>query len=183
MQEANAAAETIKSNAYQEGLQQGRHDAQEEVSQRFQAVIQSFDQATEQILGLRQEVLRRAEEDIISLGFNLAAKIIGQQIQSRPDIFITILRRAIERSASPDRIVIHVNPDDLQIAQEQQHDLLRNLGHIRQFTIETDPTIERGGCTVQSDLGEIDARIDAQLEELEQGLREQYSASTENNPS
>jgi flagellar biosynthesis/type III secretory pathway protein FliH len=40
-----------------------------------------------------------------------------------------------------------------------------------------------GGCLVESTFGEIDARLEAQLEELEQRFREHYSLMLEANVS
>lgn len=183
LQEARVKAEAIKTGAYQEGFQQGLDQGQEKINQHFHAVIQSFCQATEGIFALRQKFLSQAEDDIVTLACKLAEKIISHEIQTQPDIFTTILHQALDRSSSSDCIVVYMNPNDLQIAQKQQHNLIEHLGKVRQLTIETDETIERGGCIVRTDLGEIDARIDVQIKELEMGLQKQYHASTEDNPS
>ena len=33
-----------------------------------------------------------------------------------------------------------------------------------------DPTVQRGGCVVKTDMGEVDARIERQFAEIERGL-------------
>ena len=183
LQQAHEQVETLKTAAYQDGLEQGIHAAQQEVAQQFAPVLESLHQATEQILGLRQETLRLAEDDIITLALQLARKIVGQEIHHNRDLLATTLRRALNHLGSSDAVVVYVNPDDLQIAQEQHQELMRNLANLRQLTLETDESVGQGGCLVQSAFGEIDARIEAQFEELEQGLRDHVSTSTEVNTS
>jgi flagellar biosynthesis/type III secretory pathway protein FliH len=39
--------------------------------------------------------------------------------------------------------------------------------------VEVDPAVERGGVVVESDLGRVDARLDAQLEALRRALTEE----------
>jgi flagellar assembly protein FliH len=50
---------------------------------------------------------------------------------------------------------------------------------LRHLSIEGDALVGPGGCLVESTFGEIDARLEAQLEELEQRFREHYSLRSE----
>jgi flagellar assembly protein FliH len=183
LQNARMEAETIKTNAYQEGFQQGICEGREETRQQFHYAMQSFRQVTEEMLALRRTVLNQAENDIVTLACKLAKKIVSHEIQIQPALFTTILHQALDCVSLSDRIVVYVNPNDLLIAQEQQRELMQHIGQARQLTFETDETVERGGCIVRTALGEIDARIDEQLAELERGLRKQIHTSTEENPS
>ena len=52
-------------------------------------------------------------------------------------------------------------------------------GDIETLTVKGDTSIGRGGCLVESSLGTIDARIEAQFEELEQRFRAQHALALE----
>ena len=45
------------------------------------------------------------------------------------------------------------------------------LANIEEINILEDPNIEKGGCVVETDFGEVDARISAQLEEVESAVK------------
>lgn len=57
--------------------------------------------------------------------------------------------------------------------------MLQNIGNILHLSIEDDPTIDRGGCVVESAFGEIDIQIEAQFAELEHGFHKKRHISLE----
>lgn len=42
---------------------------------------------------------------------------------------------------------------------------------LRKVNIYKDSRIDRGGCTIETDVGSIDARISTQLKEIEEAIR------------
>jgi flagellar biosynthesis/type III secretory pathway protein FliH len=176
---AQNKATALEAEAYELGLRQGKDAARQDVQQQFASILASFQQATEEIVNLRHEVLRQAEEDVVTLALQLARKIIHREAQSSRDVLAAILRRALPYVVESEEVVVHVNPADLEQTQDLPQDLMHSLRTIRHVTIKGDETIGRGGCVVESAFGEIDARIETQFEELEQRFREQYSPLAE----
>jgi len=78
-----------------------------------------------------------------------------------------------------DQKVVRVHPDDLHYATEIKEALGRPRGDIKTLTIHGDTSVGRGGCLVDSSLGTIDARIEAQFDELEQGFQAQHALDRE----
>ena len=74
---------------------------------------------------------------------------------------------------------MRVHPDDVHYATEIKEELGHARGDIETLTVKGDASIGRGGCLVESSLGTIDARIEAQLEELEQRFRAQHALDLE----
>jgi flagellar assembly protein FliH len=177
--EARQRAEAIETEAYQAGFRQGEAAAREEIRQQFASALASFQHVTEEVATLRQKILRQAEEDVVTLAFHLARKIIQQEILRGREVLAATLRRALELLVDRDTVVVRVNPADLELAQELQGESMHAIRTIRHLTIEGDETVGRGGCVVESAFGEIDARIESQLAELEQRFRERYSQVSE----
>jgi flagellar assembly protein FliH len=48
---------------------------------------------------------------------------------------------------------------------------------IRDMVIEADEKVERGGCILESDSGNVDARISTQLKKIEETLLDKATAS------
>jgi flagellar assembly protein FliH len=179
LQAAHAQATAITAEAYKAGFKQGQEAAQEAMREPLALALASFQHAAETILHLRAQVLRLAEEDVLTLAFHFARKVIQQEALHNREVLSTTLRRALDCLIERDNIVVRVSPADLQQAQELQADLRNICGGIKALTLQADAAIGRGGCVVESTFGEIDARLEAQIEEIEQRFREQYSPVSE----
>ena len=64
------------------------------------------------------------------------------------------------------RLVIEVNPDDLELVSESAEGLAARLGGVQRLDVVAERRVERGGCIVRTEEGEIDARIGSQLQQL-----------------
>jgi flagellar assembly protein FliH len=179
--EARERAAAIEAEGYRAGLKKSEEAAYTAVQTQFASVFASLQQAAAGCVRLRQEVLQQAEEDIIALAFHLARKIIQHEALYNHDILVTTLRRALASVMDRDHVVVRVNPAELERALQLQADLLHTVEGLRHLTIAGDKTVGPGGCLVESTFGEIDARLEAQFEELEQRFHEHYSLMSEDN--
>lgn len=170
--QAQEQAANLKHAAYDEGFKQGEEAARQEITTQCAPLFASLHQALEGLSSVRAEALRLAEQDIITLAFHLAHKIIQQEIRTNRQVLATTLQRALAYLVDCDHVVIRVNPDDLDQARALQPGLLDSGAEDATLMIRGDTSIGRGGCLVDSEFGAIDARIEAQFEELEQRFRE-----------
>jgi flagellar biosynthesis/type III secretory pathway protein FliH len=181
LDEAREKVAGLERERYEAGWSQGQQEALQDIQAQFASMLESFQKVIAEVVHLRQETLHQAEADIITLAFQLAKKIVCCEILSNRDVFATTLRRALDHAVTDDTVVVRVNPVDLEHARQLQEELLHNLGAIRQLTMQGDDTIGPGGCVVESTFGVIDARIEAQLEELGNRFREQCHITSEVN--
>jgi flagellar assembly protein FliH len=176
---AQEQAAALTTAAYEQGFRQGEEEARQALTAQFSPVLDAFQQATTEIAHLRATVLQQAEEDIITLAFQLARKIIQYEALEHREVLAATLTCALEHVVEQDQIVVRVHPDDLHYATEIKEKLGHTRGDIKTLTVRGDTSIGRGGCLVESSLGTIDARIEAQFEELEQRFRAQHSLDLE----
>lgn len=169
--QAQEQTNTLADEAYQHGFQQGEAAARQEVAAHLAPVLTTFQQAALDLASLRAEVLRQAEDDVIDLAFQLARKIIDHEVLEHHHVLHTTLQRVLERVADQDRLVIHVHPDDLDEATAVHQNLLGAFGEVKTVSLQADTAVDRGGCLVETRLGTVDARIEAQIGELEQRFR------------
>jgi flagellar assembly protein FliH len=168
---AHAQAAILRTQGYEEGLRRGEEAGKCASVEQYTSVLASFLQATQEVMRLREDILRMAEEDIVTLAFHLARKIIRHEVRYPRDILAATLRHALEYVVDQEQLIVRVNPEDLQLAGTLKQDLQLTIGGLRGLTFEGDATIGRGGCVVTSAFGEIDARLEAQLKELERRFR------------
>jgi flagellar biosynthesis/type III secretory pathway protein FliH len=170
-QEQAAALTTV---AYEQGVRQGEEAARQTLTTQLSPVLNAFQQATTEIAYLRVAVLRQAEEDIVTLAFQLAHKIIQREVQEHREVLATTLKRALAHVVEQDQVVVRVHPDDLHYVTEIKEELGQARGDIKTLMVQGNASVGRGGCLVESSLGTIDARIEAQFDELEQRFRAQH---------
>jgi flagellar assembly protein FliH len=178
---AQEQAVALTTAAYEHGFRRGEEAARQALTAQLSPVLSAFQQATTEIAHLRATVLQQAEEDIITLAFQLARKIIQYEALEHREVLAATLTRALEYVAEQNQIVVRVHPDDFHYATELKEELGPARGDIKTLTIQGDTSVGRGGCLVESSLGTIDARIEAQFDELEQRFRAQYSLDLEAN--
>jgi flagellar biosynthesis/type III secretory pathway protein FliH len=181
--EARERAVAVEAAGYSVGHKQGEVAARTDMQAQFASVFASLQKATEECASLRQSVLQQAEDDIVTLVFHLARKVIQHEALGSREIVATSLRRALACVIEREHVTVRVNPMDLERALELKEDLIHTIQGLRHLSIEGDEMVGPGGCLVESTFGEIDARLEAQLEELEQRFREHYSLMLEANVS
>ncbi|RMF84592.1 MAG: hypothetical protein D6736_18970, partial [Nitrospinota bacterium] len=173
LQEARAEAETCRETAYAQGFQEGKEAGRQEGIAQLTSTLTSMQQAAIELSQLQDTLRQQAEEDVVTLAFALARKIVQREIDLHRDIVCTMVRRALERLVDRSEVVIRVHPQDLEQVLAIKKDLLSEKGGIKSLHLQGDESIDPGGCVVESTFGEIDARIWSQMEELEQRFQEQ----------
>lgn len=161
------AAET-RLRAREEGLAEGLAEARALVAPALEAVAE----AERQIRAREEEFLRAAERSAVELALAIAEKVVGAAVSTRPETVLDVVGGALLRTESRHRLVIEVNPDDLELVSESAEGLAARLGGVQRLDVVAERRVERGGCIVRTEEGEIDARIGSQLERLAELLTE-----------
>lgn len=152
--EAQVAA--ARQAGYQDGYRDGL-SALENFKQSFAA--QATAQVGRLIEGLDREFAAldgRIAEAVAATAVSLARQVLRSELQARPGLVASIASEAVGAVLlSARQITLAVHPDDLPLVAEGASEVLQARG----ARLVPDPTIERGGCRVESDLGAVDARI------------------------
>lgn len=146
--EARAEAERIAAEAERQGRQAGRAESAELLARAA---------------GERDRALAQAEREVVKLALAAAERIVGEQIALEPERVQRIVRDVIARARRASRLTVRVHPDDVPAVRALEHE-------VHSLSVEPDPEVARGGCVVRSDVGELDARLEVQLEALERAL-------------
>ena len=76
-----------------------------------------------------------------------------------------------------EKIKIRVNPSDYHFLKEQAFQFLNHIDNPGNITFEEDKTIENGGCFIETSLGDIDARIEKQLQTVNEVFNLEFQKS------
>jgi len=184
MEPSDAAEEDLESTiveleqlAYQKGFCAGQKEGAETARQEMEPVIKSFQQAVEQFQLMRKEVCRSIEREAVELALAIANKIVCHEVKINRDVIISVIRRALVGVEASGDVIVKLNPADLQRIQKSEHSISKLLPDFEHTTFEAHESILRGGCMIETHLGDIDARIEQQLQIVEESLHSEFSKS------
>lgn len=158
--------------AYDKGFEEGKRQAERGLANVFKALRD----AVEELSGLRQQVLRESEDDLLKLAVMVARKVIHQEISTDRLILAKVVAAAVGSTSERDEIIIRLNPDDFRLVNAHRSLYLNGLSSERSLELKSDETIALGGCVVDTVMGEVDARTDAQVDEIFKKLLEERSS-------
>jgi flagellar biosynthesis/type III secretory pathway protein FliH len=112
---------------------------------------------------------------LLKLAVEIAEKIIRCEVQTDSAVVERIATEALQHAVGKRQILIRVHPDDLETLQSVEPELRAALDSVREFEIVPDRRggerrMARGGCVVETESGIIDARLEAQLAEVQNRL-------------
>ncbi len=157
--------------AYAEGFAQGERDARALGEERLEPLVTNLNNLTTELGAMHAKLQTQIENEVVALALQIGRKVIGQELQTNRSAVAAIVRHALQQVEDPGKICIRMNPADIQHLQRAKIDIDgpgTNAGGIH---FQEDRGIEIGGCLVQTEYGEIDARIEQQLRVIEEAFR------------
>lgn len=106
----------------------------------------------------------------MKLAIAVAKKVVHREISVDRDIVQTLVHVALSRVAEKSGVTLCLNPEDYSYLLERKAELGQSEG--RDIALLADKSIERGGCLIQTNCGDIDARIEEQFREVERAFFE-----------
>ncbi len=165
-----AAASVDASQQLQEAYARGRNEGLSLAEQRFESATQALTQAVEDISRLRESLAQTGSQDMLRLVIAVSEQIIRKSFEVDPNLVLGIIENALQASVRADSFRIRISPEDLGLVTSQKPLFLASISGLKNLSIEADPSITPGGCRVDSDLGDVDATIETQLESIRQAL-------------
>ncbi|MHB8854404.1 MAG: FliH/SctL family protein [Ignavibacteriaceae bacterium] len=157
---------------YEKGFDEGQKsvaaqlekDFFEKLNKKYQDlgnIIAEFDR-------LADEYGQSFEKLVMNLSLVIAEKIIKREI-SQDSSIENVLSDAIKRVIGSNKILVKLNPTDLRNLNEESKNLISGESYSK-INFEPDERIEAGGCLIETEIGNVDARISNQLSELKKQL-------------
>ncbi len=167
IKEAESRAQQIEQEAYQKGYKEGLDFARAETAR----LLEMIKLIAEQALAEKWRVINSVEKNIIDLSLEIAEKIVSDQITVDHNVVVHVARKALMIAAERERIEIRVHPDDLEAIKSHKEELMSTMDGIEKIEVIADRRIKRGGCVLETSAGNVDAKIQSQLYQVEQTLK------------
>jgi flagellar assembly protein FliH len=152
-------------------LREGENTGFEQGTQKIEPLISSIRNALIQLDRIRKETYQHIEKEVVELALAIAQKVICREIATDKETVLCVAKEALAKVDDPGKIKIKMSPSDLQFFSETRYQLSNLISDIDNVTFEAEESIQSGGCVIETDLGEIDARIERQLQAVEESFR------------
>lgn len=176
MAQAQQAAEEARQQAGQQGYEEGREAGLIEGRQAGESQLHQMIEALKfqfvDLVRLRRKVMLDMESEIVKLSWEVARRVVGEELKSNREVIVGVVRSAVATLGERDEIVVRVNPSEFEAVKGHQKKLEAMVEGLKKFVVQADGAIEPGSCSLETNLGNVDARIETQFEAIRQGLDE-----------
>lgn len=152
----------LERDGFAAGFVQGEQAGLETGRAHGEAMFKRLTQTIEELAHLRRAMIRQTEQQMVGLALAMAKRIVRREVALDKDFALAMARVALDRLGDRSATVIRLHPEDFAAVAGRSVEEWAGA-HV---SVEADPTVSRGGCVVQSDLGTVDGTIEAQFDEI-----------------
>ncbi|MHB8231562.1 MAG: FliH/SctL family protein [bacterium] len=156
------AFEEAKKKGYAEGFNEGRKEA----LRTMEEGIKNIFKASESIEQFKNELYGDVKQDVINLSLNIAKTIVKSETAANSDLIVQIIADAINKSSEAVNFTICLNPGDYGVLNKNPRAVKDFIAREVNIDFLPDAGLSPGDTLIKTDFGEIDARIETQLEQI-----------------
>ncbi len=152
----------------EDGLRRGRDEAAAEVKKSFEQVARVLEELTEMKRKLRQE----AEHEVVKLSLAVAKRILYRELSTDPGSIEGIVHAALQKLQQRESSKVRVWPAALPSVRAA----LDRIGARAGIEVVADPGLATGAILFETAMGDLDASIETQLQEIQRGFADRLAA-------
>ena len=153
-----------------QGLNEGQDTGLELGTQKIEPLISAIKEALIQLNTIREETYLQLEKEVVELALAIAQKVICREIATDKETVVCVAKEALAKVDDPGKVKIKMNPADLEFINQTKYQLANLIPDVNHVTFEAEENIQSGGCIIETELGEIDARIEKQLQAVKESF-------------
>jgi flagellar assembly protein FliH len=170
---AEAEAAAIRENARREGYAEGMVAGRADLRQLGEPAVQALSDAVTRMRELEANAADQVEHQAALLAVDIAEKVVAGALEVEPERVLDVVRGALRAIVERERLVIQVNPEDLDIVREGLDELTGALGGIEHVEVQEERRVPRGGAIVRTVVGEVDASIRSKLDRAREAVTQE----------
>ncbi len=160
--------EKIHKDAFSEGYRQGKKkgwdkgykDAQVKAEELINTTVAQFSSIIEAFQHPFELLDEQIEQELVHIATLIARQIVRREIKLNPGEIVAVVREAIEVLPSYEQqIKLKMHPQDAELIRAS---VKLQEGELHWLIIE-DPTMERGGCVIETGSSRVEANLETRL--------------------
>ncbi|MDR2726133.1 MAG: HrpE/YscL family type III secretion apparatus protein [Candidatus Adiutrix sp.] len=146
-------AEEVYAERQKEGYEEGLLAGKMEMAERMMDQI---------ISGV--EYVERQESTLVEAVIGALRKILGDM--GEEERAVAVVRKALSYVRAQKKALLRLNPEDAETVNEKLGEILREYPGLGLVEVAADSRLAKGSCTLESELGVIDASLETQIEAI-----------------
>jgi flagellar assembly protein FliH len=155
-----------RQTAFQQGKQQGREEAATEVK----AASERLAQMLGELASFKRKMRIEAEMELVNLSLAIARRILNRELHTDPEAIQGVVHAALSTVQRREIFRIRVYPAGADVVKSA----LARMG-VSSIEIVPDASLRTGDLLIDTALGELDASLDTQLQEIQRGFADKLS--------
>ena len=162
---------------YKKGYDEGQQNTKMELEKIHSEELHNQSKNFYNIISTFEERIKNFERDFHSLVINvsksISEKIISKELNYDSQIK-DLLKDNLRKIIGANDVVVKLNPTDFEIIEGSSN---KNLGitGVTKITFEPNEDVQIGGCLIESEIGNLDARVESRIEELIKALENNFT--------
>jgi flagellar assembly protein FliH len=164
-------------NEFKKGYDLGSAETANKLEQKHSDELLNQSRDFYNIISTFEKKIKTYENDYHSLVIKVSEKIAEKVLQKKMEMDSTIekiLEQNLKKIIGANDIIIKLNPYDNKLIQKSSKEYLASSG-ITKIRFENNDNIQVGGCLIESEIGNLDARIETQINEIIRALENHYT--------
>ncbi len=153
----------LKKETYNKGFEDGVNKGRMLTLKEIGAELKIMRGLIEGVEKLKDELYRKIEGDVVEISVMIAKKIICEIAGEDRNIIVNTAKEAIKRASDREVLRVKINPIDYDALNKKRSELIQCIDGIKSLIFEADESVQAGGCLIETNQGDVDARIDSQL--------------------
>lgn len=151
----------------EDGLRRGREEAAAEVKKSFDQVAH----ALEGLVKTKRQIRQEGEHELVKLALAVARRILYRELSTDPSSIEGIVHAALQKLQQREASKVRVWPAAVPALRAA----LDRTGSRSSIEIVPDPGLTAGAIFFETPLGELDASIETQLQEIQRGFADRLA--------
>ncbi len=156
----------VRKEAYEQGFSEGLLFQKNESLRAMKTLSSLISEVGE----LKKRFYEETEGQMLDLVFSIAGKVIHTEVNTNRNIVLAVLREAIKNIVDRDGMKIRLHPQDFRFMMDMKPDFLKEMNGMKNVVFEEDAGVNQGGAVLETLSGEVDARLEHQLQEIKMAL-------------
>ena len=165
-----AVDEEAVREAYNSGIEEGRRRTVELLEEQYALRIQEhcsrIDQLLSEVQQRLQTVTPELEQSLFRFVVGVAEHIIRKEVHTKSEIILSVIKDSVKKIIGVEKVKVRINPAEMKYVRGKKTTIQSVSDSLREITFDADDSVEPGGCIIESDIGNVDARISTQLEQV-----------------
>jgi flagellar assembly protein FliH len=156
-----------RQSGFQEGLRRGRDEAAASVEQTLDRLAETL----RELAQVKRKVRNEAEQELVHLSLAIARRILYRELTTDPESIHGIVHAALQKLQNREIVRVRVYP----AAAAAVRAAFERVGNAAAVEIVADTKLETGAILFETALGDLDASVETQLQEIQRGFADRIA--------